>query len=330
MSTNAARSRPNSPMSAAPQVSVALCVFNGERYLREQLDSVLAQTGVRLEVFAVDDGSTDTSVALLRDYASRDPRVVVFVNAWNLGPRRCFERAMALGCSEFVAPCDQDDIWKTDKLARLLATIGTRDLAYGDSEFVDAAGVATGARVSDRMAMLCGHAPLRFVFANSVSGHAALVRRSLFDASRPFPAGVFHDWWLAMSAAMHGGIAYLDEPLVQFRRHDAAFSTLGRVASATVPNRNRLWLEDRRRLLQVYSEAAAPCPAGIAELRRALDEALAGGGRASLLRALWRLRGGIVAADESAFLQVIRLQLRFMRKLSRAQGEPRAPTPRPL
>ena len=317
-------------MAAAPQVSVALCVYNGERYLREQLDSVLTQTGVRLEVVAVDDGSTDASVALLRDYASRDPRLVVFVNARNLGPRRCFERAMALGCGEFIGPCDQDDIWQTDKLARLLAMIGTRDLAYCDSEFVDAAGAAIGARVSDRMAMLSGHVPLRFVFANSVSGHAALVRRSLFDASRPFPTGVFHDWWLAMSAAMRGGIAYLDEPLVQFRRHDAAFSTLGRAGSASVPGRHRLWLEDRRRLLEVYSEAAVPCPAGIADLRRALDEALAGGGRAPLLRALWRVRAESVAPDESAFLQAIRLQLRFLRKLRRAQHEPQAPTPRPL
>ena len=133
-----------------------------------------------------------------------------------------------------------------------------------------------------------------------------------------------------MSAAMRGGIAYLDEPLVQFRRHDAAFSTLGRVASATVPNRNRLWLEDRRRLLEIYSEAAAPCPAGIAELRRALDQALAGGGRAPLLRALWRVRAEIVAPDKSAFLQAIRLQLRFMRKLRRAQCESGAPTPGPL
>jgi glycosyltransferase involved in cell wall biosynthesis len=307
---------------ALPQISVALCVCNGAHYLRELLDSVLAQTGVHIEVVAVDDCSTDDSLALLHDYAARDARLRVVANAQNLGPRRNFEQAMALCRSEFIAPCDQDDIWQADKLQRLFAAIGSADLAYCDSAFIDAQGVATGARVSDGRTMLHGHAPLRFVFANSVSGHAALLRRDLFTAARPFPDGVYHDWWLAMRAAMRSGIVYLDEPLVQFRRHDAAFSTLGRPGSGRVPSRHQLWLEDRRRLLDVYCAAAAPCPAAAAELRRTLDRAIADGSRVPLLRALWRVRPLLAEQDGDAWLAMLRMQLRFLRKLWYARREP--------
>jgi glycosyltransferase involved in cell wall biosynthesis len=304
---------------APPQISVALCVCNGAHYLRELLDSVLAQTGVHIEVVAVDDCSTDDSLALLHDYAARDARLRVFANVQNLGPRRNFEQAMARCRGEFIAPCDQDDIWQTDKLQRLLAAIGTADLAYCDSTFIDTQGVATGARVSDNKTMLRGHAPLRFVFANSVSGHAALLRRDLFTAARPFPDGVYHDWWLAMRAAMRGGIVYLDQPLVRFRRHAAAFSTLGRAGSGRGPSRHRLWLEERRHLLEAYCAAAAPCPTAATELRGALERAIAGGSRVALLRALWRVRP--LLAEQGAWRATLRMQLRFLYKLLRARRE---------
>ena len=121
----------------APRVSVALCVHNGAAFLREQVESVLAQSEPRLEVIAVDDASTDGSAALLHDYAARDARLRVVANPHNHGPSRSFERAMALGTAPFIAPCDQDDIWHPHKLARLLASIGAHDLAYADSAYVD-------------------------------------------------------------------------------------------------------------------------------------------------------------------------------------------------
>lgn len=315
-------------LESFPLISVALCVYNGERYLREQLDSTLAQTGVRLEVVAVDDGSTDGSVALLREYETRDSRLRVIVNPENLGPRRSFEKAMALGSGEFIAACDQDDIWEPGKLARLIEVIGDHDLAYCDSVFVDATGEATGRHMSDcKGGMMHGRAPLRFVFGNSVSGHATLLRRSLFDASRPFPEGVYHDWWLAMSAAMRGGIVYLDEPLVRFRRHDAAFSLPTDADRPGSPGRYRRWLEGRQRLLEVYSMAMEPCSPDIADLRGALDRAILGRGRGPLLRALWRTRAKMVAPGESAWRVAIRRQLRFMRVLRRTRHEVKSTRP---
>src|SRR5689334_11569979 len=104
-------------MESMPLISIALCTYNGERYLRAQMDSLLAQAGARIEIIAVDDASQDGTPGLLQGYAQQDPRVRVLANAENIGPSRSFERAMEIGTGEFIAPCDQDDLWTSDKLA---------------------------------------------------------------------------------------------------------------------------------------------------------------------------------------------------------------------
>lgn len=311
-----------SEVSCPPEISVALCVHNGNRFLRQQLDSVLAQTGVSIEIVALDDASTDESGAVLREYAARDPRVRHLCNSHNLGPSRSFERAMALSRGKFIAPCDQDDVWKPEKLERLLNAIGRADLAYCDSEYTDEAGARTGKYVCDDVAMMAGRDPLKFLFANSVSGHAALLRRSLFESARPFPMGTYYDWWLALCAAAGNGVVYFDEPLVEFRRHPQAFSTLGRDHIGKRPTgRHRLWLEQRRNLWLAYSASAFEGHAQAAALLAAFDRARQGEGCWPLLQQLWRLREA-APGEGLAARRVIRLQLRFLRKLRRAREEP--------
>ncbi len=303
-----------------PLITIALCTYNGERYLREQVESLLAQTGVRIEIIAVDDASQDGTPAVLQDFARRDPRMSVFANPQNLGPSGSFERAMQHGSGEFIAPCDQDDIWVPGKLAKLLAAIGAHDLAYCDSAFVDGDGRLTGRKVSDRMSMMSGRLPLQFVFRNSVSGHASLLRRSLFEIARPFPAEVYHDWWLALCAASRNGVVYLDEPLVQFRRHEDAFSRLGRGGTHKLSGRSRLWLTQRRRLLAAFAQSTLAGHENAAQLLAAFEQALAGRSRMPLLQELWRLRDWL-AERRPAALDAIRLQLRFLRKLRDARSE---------
>ena len=302
------------PPHAAPPplLSVALSVYNGERHLREQLDSVLAQEEVRLEIVAVDDGSTDGSVALLHEYAARDPRIQVHVNPRNLGHLRSFERAMSLCSGDFIAPCDQDDIWHPQKLARLLAAIGDADLAYCDSEYIDGAGVPLHRRISEDLPMHAGLDPLRYVFQNTVSGHACLVRRKLLDRAGPAPALLYHDWWLAMCAAAHAGVVYVDEPLVRFRRHDSAFSPLGKKREATrrlgkqerrardPGSANRKWIAERLYVSRMLGETDWRGSAAARDWFKALQ--LAVGGRSGIADAGDVARPHVGAAVGSAGL----------------------------
>lgn len=304
----------------SPLVSIALCTCNGALYLREQLDSLAAQHDVRFEVVAVDDGSHDQTCAILRDYAATDPRIRCFVNERNLGPTASFERAMSLCRGDFIAPCDQDDIWHPDKLARLLAAIGGCDLAYCDSEYVDANGRALQRRVSDGTTMLSGTTPTAFLFANSVSGHATLLRRDLFDHARPFPNHVYHDWWLALCAAGRNGVRYLDRPLVHFRRHEDAYSPMGKSASAPRDAiASRAWLEQRHCLMQAYSRSAFRDSDIALALADALQRAIDLGRNDALMRLVWRHRHALPRWKGVPAIDALKLQTRLLKKLHRAR-----------
>jgi glycosyltransferase involved in cell wall biosynthesis len=206
-------------MSTPPLISVALSTYNGERFLPEQLESVLAQDYPRIEVVAVDDASTDGSFALLERYAARDARIRVCRNPTNVGYRRNFEIAVGLCHGDLIAPCDQDDVWLPTKLGILQRAMGEAPAAYCDSELVDEQGRSLGRRMSDRFVMRRVVDPAIFLFGSCISGHALLFRQSLLQRALPVPAGVYHDWWLGFVAGCSGPVEYVAEPLVRYRQH---------------------------------------------------------------------------------------------------------------
>lgn len=103
-------------------ISIALTTFNGEKFLREQLDSIYAQTLLPTEVIACDDGSSDDTISILEEYKHRYG-LNYFVNATPLGINKNFLKAISLCHGEYIALCDQDDIWQKEKLAKTLAQI---------------------------------------------------------------------------------------------------------------------------------------------------------------------------------------------------------------
>ncbi|MBC7992749.1 MAG: glycosyltransferase family 2 protein [Rhizobacter sp.] len=212
-----------------PLISIALCTFNGERFLREQLDSLLAQDWPHIEIVAVDDASTDGTPQILASYAGRNARIRYTRNAHNRGYQKNFEAAISLCSGRWIAPCDQDDIWlprKLSELARELAT-GAALLAYCDSELMDENGRSLNRRVSDLRNRFSTDDPAPYLLNNNASGHAMLFCRSLLGLASPFPPSTFHDWWLAYVAASAGSVRYVDECLVRHRQHATAVTNLG-------------------------------------------------------------------------------------------------------
>lgn len=221
-------------MPEPPLISIALCTYNGERYLHEQMDSLLGQDYPRLEIIAIDDASTDATPDILGEYASRDARLQVHRNPSNLGFRRNFERALGLCSGALIAPGDQDDIWAPEKLSKLQEVLGSAMMSYCDSDLIDQHGHALGQRMSDKFKVASIGDPMAFVFSNCVSGHAMLFRRELLAGALPIPSNLFHDWWLAYVAASLGRIEYCPEPLVGYRQHATSVTDLSgrRTASA--------------------------------------------------------------------------------------------------
>ncbi len=202
-------------------VSIVVCTYNGEKFLEEQLQSIVGQTYLKKEVVIVDDGSTDTTVAIAKRYEALYDYIVVHDFKENVGYIKNFERGIALSRGDYIALSDQDDWWVPTKIERLMDTISESDLVYCDSIFVDENLRKIGVRFSQKKNMIASSNPLHFLLENCVSGHACLFKRKLYEASIPFPVYTPHDWWLAYNATLGKGISYLNEALVYYRHHDS-------------------------------------------------------------------------------------------------------------
>ena len=202
-----------------PLVSVVLGTYNGEIFLREQLDSVLAQTYSNIEIIAVDDGSSDATVRILREYAAGDPRIKVYVNQTNLGFVGNFEKGCSLSSGHWISLCDQDDYWYPGKIGKMVGAIGDYPMIYCDSELCGPALEPLGKRISDIVHYQSFDDCRQLCVFSRMYGHATLIRRTLFEKARPFRKEVPHDGWLAYHATLYGGVRYLPEVLVKYRQH---------------------------------------------------------------------------------------------------------------
>ena len=238
-------------MSNQPLVSIALCTYNGERYLKEQLDSIFAQTYPNLQVVAVDDASTDSTYDILKTYSGNYPQLQIYSNQTNLGFVKNFEKAISLCTGELIALSDQDDIWHPEKIALQVAAIKDNMFIYHDSEFVHEDGSPMNKRMTDVLNFYRGDHPEVFLFFNCVSGHSILMRRQLLEYALPLEAGYFHDWWLAYVAANLGTIDFIPQALVKYRQHDKSDTNILRldrktdkykVSSVQNIERTRKWL----------------------------------------------------------------------------------------
>ena len=216
-------------MNYDPLVSICLCVYNGEKYLAKQLESLSNQTHRNVEIIIIDDCSVDESLEIAIRHSLQDTRIRIIKNEVNLGYVRNFEKAFSLSVGQYIAPCDQDDVWMPEKLEALVRAIGNSSAVYCDSKLVDAEGSDLGVNISDGRNMYRGNNPWVFVFGNCVSGHALMFNRDLLKALLPFPNIRFHDWWIAFVAASANGIEYVPRALVEYRQHTGSvcdFSSL--------------------------------------------------------------------------------------------------------
>ena len=210
------------PKSKQPAVSIALCTYNGDRFLKEQLESILNQDYKSInEIVCVDDNSTDTTWLILKEYAEKYPTFKIFQNKINLGFIKNFEYAISLTSNHFIAISDQDDIWHADKISKLVLGIGSGLMVYSDNEYIDENGKKTGVRFSDKRNLVDIYSCLNFALFNTISGHAILFRKELLTLALPFPDDIHYDWWLAFCASQHSVIRVVNEPLVGYRQHIA-------------------------------------------------------------------------------------------------------------
>ena len=190
-------------------VSIAMATYNGEKYLREQLDSLVKQTYSDLEIIICDDCSHDSTSQILHEYAEKDSRIKLFFNEKNLGFKKNFEKAISLCNGEYIALSDQDDIWELNKIETELNAIGNNDFVFHNAELIDGNGVSLNKRAWK---------DLYNFFA--VPKKSDDVFNRLIPPQGNFVQGFkYHDWWFALNSTLHNGFIGLSNCLIKYRRY---------------------------------------------------------------------------------------------------------------
>jgi glycosyltransferase involved in cell wall biosynthesis len=251
-----------------PTISVALCTFNGERFIAEQVGSILSQTHLPQEIVVSDDGSTDGTVLLveaaLGAFNASHPRtpvqLTVLRNANALGVVRNFEQAISATKSELVVLCDQDDRWGPERIEVALAEFETRPnllLLFGDARLIDDRGDPLRYSLFDALAITprertdirAGNGLAALLARNIATGATTMFRRKLLRAALPFPREWIHDEWLAAIGASTGQIDFVDAALIDYRQHGANVIGAQKLSFAAKVGKLREPRESRNQLL---------------------------------------------------------------------------------
>jgi glycosyltransferase involved in cell wall biosynthesis len=204
-----------------PLVSVVMATYQGEKYLKIQIESLLAQDYPNLEFIWVDDASTDQSLSILKEYAGQDPRIHILENSVNEGHNAAFEKGMKAANGEYIALSDQDDYWIPSKLSALFDGIGNCSLIYSDSQLIDQDGRLLPIKMSDLKRQIPYNSPLMYTFGAWAPGHTMLFKKNLLETALPLSNWVTHDYLLGFSATCHEGIAYIPISMVHYRQHES-------------------------------------------------------------------------------------------------------------
>lgn len=202
-------------------VSVALATYNGEKFLEEQLESILNQDYYPLEIVVSDDCSSDGTTNILQRYAL-EGKIQYWKNEKNLGYVKNFEQAISKCSGQYIALADQDDIWYPSKISRLLESLGDNLLIHSDAVLIDDQGARLKSSLSEfSRKMTIPHSFAEAVLNGSVTGCTSLFRKELIKDILPFPDGLYvHDKWIGVIAFLKNRFTYIGEPLISYRQHN--------------------------------------------------------------------------------------------------------------
>jgi len=215
------------------KISVALCTYNGELYLREQLESILKQTHLPDEIIVCDDCSTDSTLEILDEFRKIFPiPFEIYLNKKNLGVSKNFERAISLCTGDIIVLSDQDDVWMLERIKKVIEVFDNKkDCSY----------VFSNAYVVNENLYQSGYTMWESISFNKrqrenfkkgfqldillkhyvVTGATMAFRSELKKNILPIPNIWFHDAWIALMGSIFGKGCFIDEPLIYYRQHNS-------------------------------------------------------------------------------------------------------------
>lgn len=198
-------------------ISICIPTYNGEKYVQEQLDSILCQLGEQDEIIISDDGSTDKTITIIKEY--KDNRIKIFYNNSLKGTKYNIENALNNAVGEYIFLADQDDIWTTNKIRITMEYLKCYSLVISDCKVVDANlnvlnesfFKISGSRKNKIFALM---------FITPYLGCCMAFNRKILEKCLPFPkSNTGHDIWIGNISAFAYNVKFISDKLVFYRRH---------------------------------------------------------------------------------------------------------------
>lgn len=199
-------------------ISVCLATYNGEKYIREQLNSILLQLNQNDEVIISDDGSTDNTISILESY--NDSRIKIYKNHFKNVVKN-FEFVINKSKGDYIFLSDQDDIWEPSKVKEYIHVFSKDDkttLILSNLQLIDKVGNNLHREFyrnnfSDKL--------LNNIIQNNFIGCSIAFRKEVKNFILPFPNNLaMHDWWIGVCSIVFGKVVFIDKKLIYYRRHD--------------------------------------------------------------------------------------------------------------
>lgn len=200
-------------------ISVAMAVYNGEKYLKNQLNSILLQLSKEDEIVISYDESDDHTLDMIKEFFNTDSRIKLFKGP-NKGVVKNFENAIKNCKNEYIFLSDQDDIWLSSKVSCILNEFDSTDadLILHDAEIVN----EDMQKKEDSFFKIrnCGKGIFKNIIKNSYIGCCMAFKSKLKEKILPFPDKLpMHDQWIGLIAEKYGKVVFLNKPLIKYRRH---------------------------------------------------------------------------------------------------------------
>ncbi len=208
-------------------ISVVVCTYNGEKFISEQLKSIIQQTLPPDEIIVSDDCSNDNTIMIAENILRKSGiSYKVHKNEQNINATANFEQAMGMAAGDIIFTSDQDDVWGKNKIEIITKEFLKYDcmLVFTNAEVVDQNLNSLGFDLWHEMEIDITKDEMdnyfnKMIQGNIVTGATMAVSKKLYSLSVPFYANFFHDAWLALNATQYGKIIAIDKCLIKYRMH---------------------------------------------------------------------------------------------------------------
>lgn len=214
------------------KTAILLATLNGEQFLREQLDSLIAQNYKNWLLYIHDDNSSDATVEIIRHYQDKNPKQIFFFDD-NISTRSAagnFNYLLQKVDADYYMFCDQDDIWFSDKIERTLTAMQDLEkknpdqacMIFSDLEVVDAQGdtLENSLWKAQKLDPTLVYDTASILALNVVTGCTIMINQQAKKVVSPMPSSdIEHDHWIAIHISKYGYSAFIDAPLLKYRQH---------------------------------------------------------------------------------------------------------------